>query len=95
LVTTPFFSGRLLFTDIQMPGADDGLELAQKVHQRWPRVLLLVTSGGIRVPDEDLPDDGKFLAKPYQDQEMIDHVEGQIARGHTAQNAKAEPQSDG
>ena len=36
---------RVLFTDIQMPGKLNGIELARKVHELWPRVLLLVTSG--------------------------------------------------
>ena len=36
---------RLLFTDIQMPGALDGMDLARQVHARWPRVLLVITSG--------------------------------------------------
>jgi CheY-like chemotaxis protein len=32
---------RLLFTDIQMPGGCDGMDLARKVHARWPNVLLV------------------------------------------------------
>ena len=36
---------RLLFTDIQMPGAFDGMDLARQVHARWPKVLLVITSG--------------------------------------------------
>src|ERR1700722_11685907 len=36
---------RLLFTDIQMPGVLNGLDLARKVHARWPGVLLVITSG--------------------------------------------------
>jgi two-component system, response regulator PdtaR len=27
---------RLLFTDIQMPGSCEGMDLARKVHARWP-----------------------------------------------------------
>ena len=52
----------LLFTDINMPGDLDGLELAELVHKSWPKVKLLVTSGkGLRSP---VPDDGRFLGKP-------------------------------
>jgi CheY-like chemotaxis protein len=36
---------RLLFTDIQMPGVLNGLDLAREVHARWPGVLLVITSG--------------------------------------------------
>jgi len=39
---------RLLFTDIQMPGGSNGLDLAREVHARWPNVLLVITSGQVR-----------------------------------------------
>jgi CheY-like chemotaxis protein len=55
----------LLFTDIDMPGTMDGLELAEVVHARWPYVRLIVTSGHTVVSDDDLPDDGRFIQKPY------------------------------
>ena len=65
---------RLLFTDIQMPGEQDGMDLAREVHERWPHVLLLVTSGRLRPTDEELPDHGRFLAKPYQPDVLIGEV---------------------
>jgi DNA-binding NtrC family response regulator len=55
----------VLFTDVNMPGTLDGLDLARLVHERWPAVRLIVTSGGGRVAPKDVPDDGRFLAKPY------------------------------
>jgi two-component system, response regulator PdtaR len=55
----------VLFTDVNMPGGLDGLGLARLVHERWPRVRLLVTSGGAAVGAADVPDDGRFIAKPY------------------------------
>lgn len=66
---------RLLFTDIQMPGACNGMDLARKVHERWPNMLLLVTSGGVTVSDGDIPDDGRFMAKPYHDEEIVDQID--------------------
>jgi two-component system, response regulator PdtaR len=36
---------KLLFTDVQMPGSLNGMELARKVHARWPHILLVITSG--------------------------------------------------
>jgi two-component system, response regulator PdtaR len=53
-----------LFTDVDMPGDMNGLELAGIVHSRWPRVALLVTSGVVRV-STSLPGGGVFLGKPY------------------------------
>ncbi len=69
---------RLLFTDVQMPGALDGLDLVRKVHERWPNVLLLVTSGGVDLVDDDLPDHGQFVAKPYGEGDLLAHVSTMI-----------------
>ncbi len=54
-----------VFTDIQMPGEMDGMDLARIIARRWPQVLVLVTSGGGRLPDEVIPHDGRFIPKPY------------------------------
>jgi two-component system, response regulator PdtaR len=56
---------RLLFTDIQMPGGSNGMDLAREVHARWPHVLLVITSGQVRPRDSEIPDDGRFVGKPY------------------------------
>jgi CheY-like chemotaxis protein len=56
---------RLVFTDVHMPGSMDGLRLAHAVRGRWPPVELLVTSAHSYVTAKDLPDRGRFLAKPY------------------------------
>jgi CheY-like chemotaxis protein len=56
---------RLVFTDIQMPGSMDGLRLAHAVRDRWPPVELVVTSGRCSIGENDLPDRGRFIAKPY------------------------------
>ena len=55
----------ILFTDIDMPGPMDGLHLAHYVHDRWPRVRIVVTSGHHMLRSRDLPDEGCFFAKPY------------------------------
>jgi len=65
---------QLLFTDIQMPGAFDGLELVRKVHDRWPHIRLIVTSGRCQPNPIDIPDAGCFLSKPYHDRELLAHV---------------------
>jgi two-component system, response regulator PdtaR len=33
---------QVLFTDVDMPGSMDGMELAEQVHARWPHVRLLI-----------------------------------------------------
>jgi CheY-like chemotaxis protein len=55
----------VVFTDIQMPGSMDGLELARFVRDRWPPIKIVATSGLIRPEDDDLPTGSVFLPKPY------------------------------
>ena len=57
---------QVLFTDIRMPGSMDGLQLAGVVHRRWPLIRILLTSGDTHPSSDAIPDDGRFLAKPYR-----------------------------
>jgi two-component system, response regulator PdtaR len=66
---------RLLFTDIKMPGALDGMDLARQTHARWPHVLLVITSGHRQLSRAEIPDDGRFLAKPYRANELLGQVD--------------------
>ena len=56
---------RVIITDIHMPGSMDGLKLAHAVRDRWPPIKIIVTSGRERIAPRDLPDGGRFFAKPY------------------------------
>jgi CheY-like chemotaxis protein len=56
---------RAVFTDVQMPGQMDGIKLAEVIRDRWPSVALLVTSGKGQILESELPNGGRFLAKPY------------------------------
>jgi CheY-like chemotaxis protein len=62
----------VLFTDVNMPGAFDGLDLAKLVHELWPDIQLVVTSG--QALPTPVPDEGRFMAKPYRLDEMVDTV---------------------
>lgn len=62
---------RVVFTDINMPGSMDGLALAHAIRRRWPPVELVLTSGYERVQDEEMPERGLFLGKPYQPTELV------------------------
>lgn len=63
----------VLFTDINMPGEDDGLALACQVHAARPDVQLIITSGRETPAPADIPDDGQFIAKPY-DMDVITEI---------------------
>jgi two-component system, response regulator PdtaR len=70
----------LLFTDIRMPGSMDGLELAELVHQRWPDIRILLTSGDTFPSRDQMPDDGSFLQKPYRVEALREKVERLICK---------------
>jgi CheY-like chemotaxis protein len=65
----------LIFTDINMPGKMDGLDLARVVHEQWPNVKVIVTTGAGLQPGET-PEGGLFLAKPYSLSELSETVDG-------------------
>jgi hypothetical protein len=44
--------------------------LAENVHAARPDVELIVTSGTNDLADDDLPDSGTFLAKPYRTEQL-------------------------
>jgi CheY-like chemotaxis protein len=69
----------LLFSDVDMPGSMDGLELARLVHQRWPDMRILLTSGHHRLAEAALPDGGRFLRKPWTQAGMIEKVQSTLA----------------
>jgi DNA-binding NtrC family response regulator len=70
----------LLFTDIQMPGKMDGLQLAHAVHERWPAIKIILVSGQLKLSESDIPPSSRFFGKPLQADEMIAEMQNMI--GH-------------
>lgn len=70
----------LIFTDINMPGDIDGLDLATEVAKRWPQIEIIVTSGAVRLSDDVIPDEGVFLPKPYSPADLARLVKAQLIR---------------
>ena len=66
----------VLFTDVNMPGSVDGVELARMVHQRWPDLRIIVTSGRDRPA---MPEDGRFVPKPYRPGQVAHVIEELIS----------------
>lgn len=63
---------QIVFTDIDMPGSMNGIKLAQAVRGRWPPIKIIATSGHFKLKAGDLPDDGRFLPKPYNSKQVSD-----------------------
>ncbi len=63
----------LLFSDVVMQGDIDGIKLAERVHDLWPEIKILLTSGFPRSmvnSAEPFVDQAKLLSKPYQLDEL-------------------------
>jgi two-component system, response regulator PdtaR len=65
---------QLLFTDVTMPGAIDGLALARQVHDRWPHIAIMVVSAKQIAHAEELPAGCRFEQKPYSPDTMVRHA---------------------
>jgi two-component system cell cycle response regulator CpdR len=62
----------LMFTDVNLAGAMDGLALAHCAKNRFPGLQIIVTSG---TPRTGLPEGVKFLAKPWQPLDVLREAE--------------------
>lgn len=71
---------RVLFTDINMPGAMDGVGLARKVNDLRPDIELILTSAAETLTEAEMPDSGTFLPKPYREQQLVAVLEEKLSR---------------
>jgi CheY-like chemotaxis protein len=71
----------VVFTDVQMPGAMDGVALAAVIRQRWPNMAIVVTSGQVRPAEVEVPAGTDFLTKPYLIDELIAKLGGGCGYG--------------
>jgi CheY-like chemotaxis protein len=62
---------RAVFTDINMPGTLDGLRLARAIRGRWPPIHILLTSGLITPNQDEFPENGRFIRKPYKAENVV------------------------
>jgi two-component system, response regulator PdtaR len=78
----------VLFTDVDMPGSMDGLELAFVVSNRWPAIEILIASGHVRLRQSGLPPRGRFLGKPYRAEAMIAELHSMVGRAVSLMQAQ-------
>ena len=56
----------MIFADVRLPGAMDGVDLAWEVKQRWPKLPVILTSGQPCERARQLPPGVAYLQKPWQ-----------------------------
>ena len=71
----------LVFTDVNMPGQLDGLDLAWEVSRRKPEIAVIVTSGRATPREGQIPSGSRFLAKPYRPEALPQIVTQALANG--------------
>ena len=55
----------MIFADVRLPGAMDGIDLAWEVKARWPRLLIILTSGQPPDRGSDIPPGVTYMPKPW------------------------------
>jgi len=66
----------MIFTDVNLAGRIDGVELAHFAKRRCPNIHIVVTSG--LALKKDLPDGAMFLPKPWFSLDLLREVERSI-----------------
>jgi DNA-binding NtrC family response regulator len=69
----------MIFADIRLPGAMDGVDLAWEVKQRWPLLPMILTSGHPREHGGELPPLVGYMPKPWQPLSVLIAAERALA----------------
>ena len=64
----------VLLTDIRMPGGMNGVDLARMAQRTWPWIRVIVMSGYYESGPDGLPNNARFISKPWQPEEVINSV---------------------
>ena len=67
-----------LCTDVNMPGAISGLDLARLVSQSRPDISIVISSGYLRMPKDELPGNVSFISKPYDIERVVKQIRGLV-----------------
>jgi CheY-like chemotaxis protein len=70
----------LVFTDINLPGGMNGLELAEWTSSNRPGVKILVTTGAAMSTEVTLTIE-PILAKPYTERHLVERVNRALMKG--------------
>ncbi len=69
----------LLFSDVIMPGGMNGIELAKKAQERRPNLKVLLTSGYLGEPGNQMQHDFPLIDKPYEGDELARRLRAVLA----------------
>jgi DNA-binding NtrC family response regulator len=69
----------VLVTDVRMPGALNGLDLAKFARNSWPWIKVIVTTGFPESAQQEMPQNVRFLPKPWEPEQMMSNILGATA----------------
>jgi DNA-binding NtrC family response regulator len=69
----------MIFADVRLPGAMDGIDLAWEVRLRWPLLPMVLTSGHPCERAGDLPPGVGYMPKPWQPLNVLIAAEEALA----------------
>jgi two-component system, response regulator PdtaR len=73
----------LIFSDVQMPGSMNGIDLLKVVKDRYPSISVILTSGHTTPQVQELQGRYSFVPKPYQPRVVLELAGQKIARRET------------
>jgi CheY-like chemotaxis protein len=56
----------MMFADVKLPGAVDGVDLARIAASSWPWIKVVLTSGDMERPLSEVPRTAVFMPKPWR-----------------------------
>lgn len=70
----------LLFSDVEMPGLLNGIDLARKVAAAYPAVEIVLASGRLQPGPDELPGNTTFIAKPFSPAIVREHLRKKLPK---------------
>jgi len=70
-----------IVTDIDMPGAMDGLQLAKSIDASMPELAIVIMSGQVLPRRDQLPLKATFVAKPFLPDVLLMNVAQALVEG--------------
>jgi len=68
----------MVFADIRLSGAMDGVDLAHELKMRWPHLHIILTSGNAGARRGHLPPGVEYMAKPWRPLNVLTAAERAI-----------------
>lgn len=69
----------VLFTDVDMPGRLNGLELADAAKAMYPQLMVIVVSGKLPSGFSGVAPEARFMPKPYRMRDVIQMIRSAAA----------------